>query len=122
MARFWKEICVGDFVFLRCNDVVPADILLLASSDPGGLCHIETANLDGESNLKRRRVVRGFSQPVSAPRTSHAPKNPACPKGPAPNILHAPRTCEFQVPLHTLSAPVPNILRCTHAPRCPCTH
>lgn len=74
MARFWKEICVGDFVFLRCNDVVPADILLLASSDPGGLCHIETANLDGESNLKRRRVVRGFSQPVSAPRTRHAPR------------------------------------------------
>ncbi|KFO19720.1 Putative phospholipid-transporting ATPase VA [Fukomys damarensis] len=65
VSRFWKEIHVGDFVRLRCNEIVPADILLLSSSDPDGLCHIETANLDGETNLKRRQVVRGFSDLVS---------------------------------------------------------
>lgn len=58
---------MGDFVHLRCNDIIPADILLLSSSDPDGLCHIETANLDGETNLKRRQVVRGFSELVSDP-------------------------------------------------------
>lgn len=65
MNRFWKEIRVGDFVRLRCNETIPADILLLSSSDPDGLCHIETANLDGETNLKQRQVVRGFSELVS---------------------------------------------------------
>ncbi|XP_006906543.1 probable phospholipid-transporting ATPase VB [Pteropus alecto] len=62
VQRCWKDVRVGDFIQVRCNEVIPADILLLFSSDPSGICHLETANLDGETNLKQRRVVRGFSQ------------------------------------------------------------
>lgn len=50
---------------LQCNETIPADILLLYSSDQNGICHLETANLDGETNLKQRRVVMGFSSQVS---------------------------------------------------------
>ncbi|XP_035303272.1 probable phospholipid-transporting ATPase VB isoform X2 [Cricetulus griseus] len=62
MQKRWQDVRVGDFVQMRCNEIVPADILLLFSSDPSGVCHLETANLDGETNLKQRRVVKGFSQ------------------------------------------------------------
>ncbi|ESO88482.1 hypothetical protein LOTGIDRAFT_165609 [Lottia gigantea] len=56
----WKDIRVGDFVHLSCNEVIPADILLLRSSDKSGVCHIETMNLDGENNLKQRQSVAGI--------------------------------------------------------------
>lgn len=62
VQKCWKDVRVGDFVQMRCNEVIPADILLLFSSDPSGICHLETANLDGETNLKQRRVVKGFTQ------------------------------------------------------------
>ncbi|XP_012500252.1 PREDICTED: probable phospholipid-transporting ATPase VB [Propithecus coquereli] len=62
VKKCWKDVRVGDFIQVQCNEIIPADILLLFSSDPSGICHLETANLDGETNLKQRRVVKGFSQ------------------------------------------------------------
>jgi magnesium-transporting ATPase (P-type) len=38
---------------------VPADCVVLATSDEAALCHIETANLDGETNLKLKYAFDG---------------------------------------------------------------
>ncbi|KAJ8795343.1 hypothetical protein J1605_018358 [Eschrichtius robustus] len=62
--RCWKDVTVGDFIRLSCNEVIPADMVLLFSTDPDGICHIETSGLDGESNLKQRQVVRGYTEQV----------------------------------------------------------
>uniref|UniRef100_A0A8C5RDX0 P-type ATPase N-terminal domain-containing protein n=1 Tax=Laticauda laticaudata TaxID=8630 RepID=A0A8C5RDX0_LATLA len=60
--KFWSEVGVGDFIRLACNEEIPADMILIYSSDGDGICHIETSSLDGETNLKQRQVVKGFAE------------------------------------------------------------
>ncbi|OJA07656.1 hypothetical protein AZE42_09081 [Rhizopogon vesiculosus] len=57
----WKKLEVGDIVLLRDNEQVPADVVVLSTSDPDGLCYLETKNLDGETNLKVRKAVHATS-------------------------------------------------------------
>jgi len=53
----WMNVCVGDIIKLENNQFVAADLLLLSSSEPHGLCYIETAELDGETNMKVRQAI-----------------------------------------------------------------
>jgi phospholipid-translocating ATPase len=53
----WRNVRVGDFLYLRNNDAVPADAIILSTSEPEGTCFVETKDLDGETNLKPRRCV-----------------------------------------------------------------
>ncbi|KAK9447813.1 uncharacterized protein V1518DRAFT_76704 [Limtongia smithiae] len=56
--NFWKNVRVGDFVRLRNDDEIPADIVIVSTSDSDGACYVETKNLDGETNLKIRQAIR----------------------------------------------------------------
>jgi phospholipid-translocating ATPase len=53
----WQDVKVGDIVRLNNNDSIPADIIILSTSEPDGLCYVETKELDGETNLKIRHCV-----------------------------------------------------------------
>lgn len=48
------DIRQGHFVLIKNREMVPADVVLLASSNDQGGAYIETSSIDGETNLKLR--------------------------------------------------------------------
>uniref|UniRef100_A0A8C9T8V9 Phospholipid-transporting ATPase n=1 Tax=Scleropages formosus TaxID=113540 RepID=A0A8C9T8V9_SCLFO len=52
------QVVVGDIVKVNGKEFIPADAILLSSSEPQGMSYIETSNLDGETNLKIRQGLQ----------------------------------------------------------------
>ena len=60
-SKKWEEtqsgnLYVGDIISVFENETFPADIILLDSSLPEGICYIETGTLDGEKTLKLKEA------------------------------------------------------------------
>uniref|UniRef100_A0A672G457 Phospholipid-transporting ATPase n=1 Tax=Salarias fasciatus TaxID=181472 RepID=A0A672G457_SALFA len=49
------SVAVGDIVKVTNGQHLPADMVIVSSSEPQAMCYTETSNLDGETNLKIRQ-------------------------------------------------------------------
>lgn len=45
---------------VNCDQSFPCDLILFYSLGENGTCHVTTANLDGETNLKIRTIPKKF--------------------------------------------------------------
>ncbi|XP_074634074.1 phospholipid-transporting ATPase IF-like isoform X2 [Acropora palmata] len=66
-----KNVKVGDIVQVSENEEIPCDLVVVSCEDPGGTCHITTANLDGETNLKVRNALSNTATMQTAQQLSH---------------------------------------------------
>jgi len=67
----WAKIYAGEIVKV-CNDqFIPADLLILATSNKKADCFVETKSLDGETNLKSKFVQPKIREVVHDEKTLH---------------------------------------------------
>lgn len=59
-----KDVRVGDLLLVEQDEMFPADLVLMASSDPDASCYIQTSSLDGEKALKTRKVPKHLDRVV----------------------------------------------------------
>jgi phospholipid-translocating ATPase len=59
-------------VLLRDNEQVPADLIVLSTSNADNICFVETKNLDGETNLKVRKPLKVTSRISSEEDLEHS--------------------------------------------------
>ena len=53
----WSEIKVGNLIKVKKNEMIPADLFVICSSNTDCSFYLQTSNLDGETNLKKREVL-----------------------------------------------------------------
>ncbi|CAG8682520.1 20705_t:CDS:2, partial [Racocetra persica] len=63
----WRNLRVGDLVNVKAQEWVPADLLLLHSKGEKGICFVETAALDGETNLKQKQALKDTNNILASP-------------------------------------------------------
>jgi magnesium-transporting ATPase (P-type) len=53
----WRDIKVGDYLLVQDKQPLPADVVVLYTSEDENIAYIETSQIDGETNLKLRRAI-----------------------------------------------------------------
>ena len=58
----WKDVRCGDILKVKQGEYFAADMTILQTSEPKGVCYIETKNLDGETNLKNKMAHKDVAK------------------------------------------------------------
>ena len=58
----WKDVRVGQLIKVYQNEIFPADVILLGTSNDLNVCYVEMKSLDGETNLKHKCISTQTSE------------------------------------------------------------
>ncbi|KAK2946867.1 putative Phospholipid-transporting ATPase 3 [Blattamonas nauphoetae] len=71
---FSQDVKVGDIVLFRKDEEFCVDGVIVSTSDPTGICYINSMNLDGETNMKLRRAAPALFERIGFLQTSSDPE------------------------------------------------
>ncbi len=57
IKKEWRNIKIGNLIKVKKDEIVPADLFVVCSSNKEGNFFLQTSNLDGETNIKEREVL-----------------------------------------------------------------
>ncbi|KAG7395223.1 Phospholipid-transporting ATPase IA [Phytophthora boehmeriae] len=99
VPKEWQAVLVGDILRLADRDEAPADVFILSTSEEEGRCFVETCNLDGETNLKRRSAIEQVAQHVGYRKLN----DPVLPEGDhSKQTMNLKATMEYEQPNNRL--------------------
>ena len=117
MEVAWRSLQPGMVVVVRDRGEFPADVVCLASSDAEGKCYIETANIDGETNLKLRKCVATDAEGKGPAWASAGALLAAAGAGEAPALTFEPPNPSIHTFSGTVRSPPSLCARATHEHR-----
>ena len=50
----WSQIKIGNLIKIKKDEIIPADLFVICSSNKDFSFYLQTTNIDGETNLKKR--------------------------------------------------------------------
>ena len=56
--KMWQDIHVGEILKIQGDEQIACDMVIIHTSDPQGVCYVETKGLDGETNLKMKSAPK----------------------------------------------------------------
>jgi phospholipid-transporting ATPase len=67
VPKMWQDIRVGEIFKVQGDEQIPCDMVIIHSSDPKGVCYVETKGLDGETNLKLKTAPKKLNERFQLP-------------------------------------------------------
>ena len=64
----WMDVRVGELLVVRNKESLPADVIVMCTSDDDGVSYVETSNIDGETNLKLRVAKKDLQRALCSER------------------------------------------------------
>ncbi|CAG9328261.1 unnamed protein product [Blepharisma stoltei] len=72
VEKLWENLLVGEIILLKENDIIPADILILAVGNQEYKCYVDTFEVLGERDLRVKKPIKSTQDIINSTDIKHA--------------------------------------------------